>query len=77
MFALLNTSPAEQTVDVEFTDVFFDQVSKDVHVGCERTLIVFACVVGRGLPVPGVRGLRSLAEGRRGELGKERRHDPG
>lgn len=26
VFALLNTSPAEQTVDVDFSDVFFDQV---------------------------------------------------
>ena len=28
VFALLNTSPAEQTVYVDFVDVFFDQVRK-------------------------------------------------
>ena len=26
VIALLNTAPSEQTVDVEFTDAFFDQV---------------------------------------------------
>ena len=42
VFALLNTSPAEQTVDVDFTDVFFDQVPSShlSHVHTKFDLIV-------------------------------------
>ncbi len=37
VFALLNTAPTQQTVDVEFEDVFFDQVRTTVN-GCYPVL---------------------------------------
>ena len=41
VIALLNTAPSEQTVDVEFTDAFFDQVRHTclAHLLCADRMI--------------------------------------
>lgn len=76
VFALLNTSPAEQTVYLDFVDVFFDQVREfRLREGIQPCSMLRS--TGQGIPDASIRRLRFVAEGCRRELGQEHRHHPG
>ena len=60
VIAVLNTAPTPQSVDVEFSDAFFDQVSAEYG---ERT-IWLKTQTGKSRSEPAVRVLRLMGKGR-------------